>query len=104
MQEFNGKHMHCLHDVANQHLQALTATKQERNECFTILVLELKLDQATMYDRQRHSQDSKDVSHYSALLDFIKLRAQASENAIHESDLKRRTHAAKEKCYLKISS
>ena len=43
-------------------------------------MLELKLDQAMVLELQRHNQDSNDVPHYSALLDFIDLRAQASED------------------------
>ena len=41
-------------------------------------MLELKLDQATVFDCQRHSQDSNGVLHYSALLDFIDLRRRLS--------------------------
>ena len=60
-------------------------------------MLELKLDQATMSEWQRHSQDSNDVPHYSALLEFINLREH--ENAVHESDHKCWTPMAEKKCY-----
>ena len=65
-------------------------------------MLELKLDKATMFEQQRHSQDSKNTLHYSALLDFIDLRAEAFKNAILELDLKCRTPSAKKKCYPQI--
>ena len=42
-------------------------------------MLELKLEQVTMFEWQRHIQDSKDVLYYTALLDFIDLRAQGSK-------------------------
>ena len=62
-------------------------------------MLELRLDQATVFEWQRYSQDSNGVPHYSALLVFIDPRAQASENAIHDSDHKHRTPTAEKKCY-----
>ena len=84
--ESNGKNLRHLHDVANQPLRALAATKQGIIESFLTSMLEMKLDLATMFEWQRHSQDSKDVPHYSALVDFINLRAQESENTIHVMD------------------
>ena len=56
-------------------------------------MLGLKLDQATMFEWERHSQDSSDVALYSALLEFLDLRAQAFENAVHESDQKEKLPA-----------
>ena len=53
--------------------------KQDITESFITSTLELKLDQATMFEWQRHSQDSNDVPHYVALLEFLHFRAQASE-------------------------
>ena len=98
MKEANGKDLRFVHDVANRHLWALMAMKQGITESFITAMLELKLDQATMFEWQRHSQDSYDVPHYSALLEFLDLRAQASENTVHESDHKYRTLTAKKKC------
>ena len=51
-----------------------------------------------MFELQRHSQDSNDVLHYSALLEFLDLMVQASENAVRESDHKRRTLTTKKRC------
>ena len=53
--------------VTNQHLRALAARKEEITKSYIISLLELKLDQAMMFELQRHSQDSKDVLRYSAL-------------------------------------
>ena len=104
VKEGNGKDLLCLHNVTSQHLRALTATKQDITGFFMTSVLKLKLDEATMFEWQRYSQDSNDVSHYSALLEFLDLRAQASENAVRESDHKRRTPTAQKKCNLQIPS
>ena len=41
---------------------------------FITAMLELKLDQTTIFEWQRHSQDSNYVSHHSALLEFLDLR------------------------------
>ena len=42
-------------------------------------MIELKLDTGTLFEWQKHSQSSTDVPDYQELLDFIDLRAQASE-------------------------
>ena len=63
--------------------------KQETFESFVTFVLELKLDQGTMFEWQRHSQDSKDVPPYSDLLEILDLRVQACTNTIHDSDKRR---------------
>ena len=49
---------------------------------FITSVLEVKLDTSTMFEWQRHSQESTDVPNYSALLKFLNLQVQASETAI----------------------
>ena len=51
---------------------------------FITSVLELKLDAATMFELQKHSQSSIEVPHYQDLLEFIDLRAQASETSTVE--------------------
>ena len=104
IEEVNGKDLRRLYCIANQHLQTLMVTKQDMTESFIMSMLELKLDQATMFEWQRHSQNSNNVSHYSALLEFLDLRAQASENFLHESESKRRTPTAECKCYLQTPS
>ena len=61
-------------------------------------MLELKLNQATLFEWQRHSQDSKGTPQYSVLLEFLDLRVQAFESANHESD-KRRLRPVEKKHY-----
>ena len=47
---------------------------------FITSLLELKLDTETMFEWQRHRQESTDVPHFTRLLlEFLNLRAQASE-------------------------
>ena len=75
----SGKELRRLHDVVQQHLRALKAMDYEPSGPFITSVLELKLDVNTVFEWQKHSQDSTDVPHYRRLLKFINLRAQASE-------------------------
>ena len=77
--EGNGKELWRLHDVVQQHLRALKAMDCEPPGPFVTSILELKLDQNTMFEWQKHSQDSAAVPHYNDLLEVINLRAQASE-------------------------
>ena len=44
----------------------------------------MELDQLTMFEWQRHSQNQSDVPHYAEILEFIDLRARASEMILHE--------------------
>ena len=81
LKEGNGRELRRLHDTVSQHLRALKAMKLEPSGPFVTAILELKLDQGTMFQWQSHSQDQKDVPHYQALLNFLDLRAQASETA-----------------------
>ena len=46
---------------------------------FITSVLELKLDVSTMFEWQKHNQDSTDVPHYKRLLEFMNLCVQASD-------------------------
>ena len=93
------KELRRLHDTVQQHLRALKAMDYEPSGPFITSVLELKLDTNTMFEWQKHSQDSTDMPHYRKLLEFINLRAQASEASV--SDHKRATrheeHSAKKK-------
>ena len=75
----SGRELRRLHDVAQQHLRALKSMGHEPDGTFITSLLQLKLDQTTLFEWQRHDQKSTDVSHYDDLLDFINLRAQASE-------------------------
>ena len=70
--------LHRLHDTI-QHLCTLKALRHELSAAFITSTLELKLDVTTMFEWQKHSQSSTDVPPYQELLEFIDLRAQASE-------------------------
>ena len=50
-----------------------------------LTVIELKLDVDTMFEWQKHSQANIDVPHYQDLLEFLDLRAQASETTVSGS-------------------
>ena len=76
-----GKELRHLHDTINQHLRALKAMDCEPSGQFITFLLELKLDLTTMFEWQKYSQDSSGVPHFSALLEFINLRAQALESS-----------------------
>ena len=80
LKEGNGKELWRLHDTVQQHLRALKAMDCEAPGPFITSILELKLDSNTMFKWQKHSQESSSVPHYNELLDFINLRAQASES------------------------
>ena len=88
LREGKGKELRRLHDTVNQHLRALKAMNYDPPEHFITSMLELKLDQDTMFEWQRHTQSSTSVPPVSALLEFIDLRAQASESAPFELNKK----------------
>ena len=88
LKEGNGKELRRLHDTVQQHLRALKAMGCEAPGPFITSVLELKLDTNTMFEWQKHSQESTDVPHYNELLSFIDMRAQASESLPTSSNKK----------------
>ena len=80
LKDGSGKELRRLHETLQQHLRALKAMKCEPDSSFVTSVIELKLDSETMFEWQKHSQDKTEVvPHYQDILDFIDLRAQASE-------------------------
>ena len=87
LRDGTGKELRRLQDVIQQHLRALKAMEYEPSGSFITSVLELKLDTNTMFEWQKYSQDLIDVPHYQRLLEFINLRAQATEALV--SDYKR---------------
>ena len=80
----NGRELRRLHDTVQQHIRALKAMDCEPSGPS---VTELKLDTTTMFKWQKHSKDTTNVPHYQDLLEFINLRAQASETST--SDIKK---------------
>ena len=85
LKDGNGKELRRLHDVIQQHMRALKAMKHEPSSSFLTSVIELKLDVDTMFEWQKHSQANIDVPHYQDLLEFLDLRAQASETTVSGS-------------------
>ena len=84
LKDGSGRELRRLHDNAQQHIRALKAMGHEPDGTFITSFLQLKLDQTTLFEWQKHDQGSTDVSHYQSLLDFIDLRAQASETLTPE--------------------
>ncbi len=50
---------------------------QDPSGAFITSMMELKLDQTTMFEWQKTSQGTKSVPHYREILEFLNLRAQA---------------------------
>ena len=79
LKDGSGKELRRLHDTTQQHLRALKSMGHEPPSLFITSLLELKLDNETIFEWQCHSQESIDVPHFTKLLEFLNLRAQASE-------------------------
>jgi len=82
LRDGTGKELRTVHDTVVQHLRALKALGHEPSKEFITSLLELKLDSVTMFEWQRHSQEHTDVPDCDKLLEFIDLRAQATEATI----------------------
>ena len=84
-----------LHDTLQQHVHTLKSMKLEPDSSFITSVV-LKLNTDTMFEWQKHSQDKvEDVPRYQDFLDFIDLRAQASETSRFGSCKKNVPHPGK---------
>ena len=81
LKDGNGKELRCLYDTIQQHVRALKSMDGDSAGAFLTSIIELKLDTGTMFEWQRHRQTKKTTPHYGDLLNFIDLRAQASETA-----------------------
>jgi hypothetical protein len=82
LKDGTGKELRRLHDTTQQHVRALKAMGYDPPGPFITSLLELKLDTNTMFEWQRHSQESTDVPHFSKLMEFLNLRAQVSETSV----------------------
>lgn len=89
LKEGNGHELRHLHDTAQQHLRALKAMDHEPSDAFVTSILELKLDPTTMFEWHKRSQDISDVPPYQRLLEFLDLRAQASESLTDTATIKK---------------
>ena len=85
LKDGSGKELRRLHDTVQQHLRALKAMGSEPDDHFVTSVIELKFDVDTMFEWQRHSQDKTEVPSYTEILEFLDLRAQASETSLSSS-------------------
>ena len=94
LKEGSGKELRCLHDTVSQHLRALKAMNYEPSGSFITSMLELKLDANTTFEWQKHSQDSEKVPHFTALLEFINLRARVSESTSGDHYRKRSSESS----------
>ena len=83
-----GKELRRLHDIILQHLRALKAMGYKPSSPFLTSIIELKLDQGTMFKWQKHSQASTAVPSHQELLDFLNLCAQASESSAPDKKVK----------------
>ena len=84
LKDSTGRELRRLHDVLQQHLRALKAMGKEPPAAFITSLIEMKLDPDTRFEWQKSSQGSVDVPPYAELLEFLNLRAQASESATPE--------------------
>ena len=91
LKEGSGKELRRLHDAVQQHLRALKAMGCEPPGPFVTSVLELKLNQTTMFEWQKQSSN---VPHYTELLGFLNLRAQASESLSGSQKKQSSTHVS----------
>lgn len=82
LKDGTGKEVRKLHDTLQQHLRSLKAMGYDPPGAFVTSTIELKLDATTMFEWQRHSQKSSSVPDYRDLLEFLNLRAQASESSV----------------------
>ena len=73
----NSKELWRLHDVTQQHLHALKMMKYETFALLITSTLELKLDQAMMFEWQWHTHNSMTVPDYDDLLELLDLCAKS---------------------------
>ncbi len=87
LKDGSGKELRRLHDIIQQHLRALKS-KCEPSGSFLTSVIKLKLDVDTLFEWQKHSLAQTEIPHYDDLLEFIDIRAQASETLLFTSNKK----------------
>ena len=63
LKDGHGKKIRRFYDVTNQHLRALKTMECEPSGPFVTVVLELKLDPGTIFEWQKHTQDTNMVPH-----------------------------------------
>ena len=88
----NGKELRALHDTVQQHVSALKCMGHEPSRTLLTSLLQLKLDPTTRFEWQKHNQSEVDIASYTDLLEFINLRAQATETLTPDQMQSKRTH------------
>eukprot|EP00794_Sanderia_malayensis_P010236 gene10236-11286_t len=83
-----------LHDTFQHNLRSLKALNQLNFDQFITALAETKFDPTTMIEWQKHCQNEKEVPGYEKLLQFLDLRATATELTNFEPSYKRSTNAA----------
>ena len=71
----SGEEICRLHDVANKHVCALKVVKQDSYDSLLMAIVESKLDNSTMKEWLKYSQDQKKTPPYTEILKFLDLRA-----------------------------
>ena len=89
LKDGSGKELRHLHDVINQHMQAITAMPDNSPEVFVTSIIETKLDQTLIFAWQDYNHKSRQICSYEKLLEYLDRRAQATENILCESTRKR---------------
>ena len=87
LKDGTGKELRRSHDTA-QHLRALKSVDYKSSGPFITSIIELKLNANTRFEWRRHSQSHSEVPPYQDLLEFLNLRAQASEASTSEHSKK----------------
>ena len=67
LKEGSTKELCALHDTAQQHIRALKCMSHQPNRTFLTSLLQLKLDQTTRFEWQKHKQSEVDVASYADL-------------------------------------
>ena len=57
LKDGSGKELHRLHHTLQQHVRALKSMKHEPDSSFITSIIELKLDQDTMFEWSKHNHD-----------------------------------------------
>ena len=80
-----GKELRRPHNMVQQRLRALSLMDYEPSGPFITSITGLKLDPTTLFEWQKSSQSHTEVPHYKHILEFLNLRAQASETSLVET-------------------
>ena len=85
MKDSSSGELRKLHDTLQHHLRSLKAMEQLDFERFMTALGECKLDSLTIVEWQKSIQTEKDVPGYEKFLEFLDLRATATELTPHET-------------------